>query len=172
MNKVLNYLRHPIVLGLLSCLISYTIMHFNMSEPEGTTDKEIEEEKNKKILINVVISLLIGVMVWFGIGSYYDMNQLEEPKIFKMENGQVNESPKYTEKTIPNPKLEKEITQNVDDLVKRNYTNPDEEINKLNKILSQGPAISETTRGNVFYDMKQNNFNENELKKILEVRNL
>lgn len=171
MNKMINYLRHPIVMGLTGCLISYTIMHFNMTEPEEATEKEIEDEKKKKILINIIISLLIGVMIWFGIGSYYDINQIEEPKIFKINNN-MNDNLKYTENIIPNPKLEKEMIQNVDDLVRGNYLNHNDEINKLNKILSQGPAISETTRGNIFYDIKQNNFNDYELKKILEVKNL
>jgi len=168
---MINYLRHPIVMGLTGCLISYTIMHFNMTEPEEATEKEIEDEKKKKILINIIISLLIGVMIWFGIGSYYDINQIEEPKIFKINNN-MNDNLKYTENIIPNPKLEKEMIQNVDDLVRGNYLNHNDEINKLNKILSQGPAISETTRGNIFYDIKQNNFNDYELKKILEVKNL
>ena len=158
-------------MGLTGCLISYTIMHFNMTEPEEATEKEIEDEKKKKILINIIISLLIGVMIWFGIGSYYDINQIEEPKIFKINNN-MNDNLKYTENIIPNPKLEKEMIQNVDDLVRGNYLNHNDEINKLNKILSQGPAISETTRGNIFYDIKQNNFNDYELKKILEVKNL
>ncbi len=39
-------------------------------------------------------------------------------------------------------------------------------------LLSQGPAVSETMRGNVFYNLKKDDFKTNELERLLEVRNL
>jgi len=175
-----KYIKHPVVIGCLSFMLSFSILYFQMEEPDGENKKDIIEEKNKQIMINLIISLLIGVLTWFAIASYYDINNIIPISDINQQDDIVNISSTATindnrlldipqHELVQNGKIDNNI---INSGIENSGIENNDEINKLNMLLSQGPAVSETMRGNVFYNLKKDDFKTNELERLLEVRNL
>lgn len=139
----INYLRHSIIIGLITSIIIYTILYFRQKNENELTDEELKKQKTN----NLIIPLLSGVMTWFVVGSYYDMNNIGEPEF----NFQLQQGGKYNSEI-----------NNID------------ELNKIDKMLSNGPAISEVAKGNILYDYNigAEDFDQDELCKLLEVNYL
>ena len=57
----MNYVKNPIVLGLISFLFTYCLINRNMNSSVNDNQKK---NNNKNLLVIVVLSILVGILVW------------------------------------------------------------------------------------------------------------
>lgn len=71
-------LTNPIILGILACVVTYLIMYWQERQ------RHKKNPKTKKREINIMIPGIVGCLIWFAAGSYFDNTDKES--IEKQEN--------------------------------------------------------------------------------------
>jgi hypothetical protein len=156
MEYLNSFVKNSILMGITISLITFGILYTQINITDEYDEEEKKKELNKQLMTNGIISLLIGVLTWFGIESYNDLYKTaSNTPLLEKEMSRGNE---HIKNTIENKPLNNVVV--------------DDEIARISNILSRGPAVSETMRGNVFYDLKRDDFKMEDLNRLLEVKNL
>lgn len=82
MDKFMNIVKNPIFIGIVVALITYAYFYFENNKKK---DKE-----NKKKSLNIVIPGIVGSIVWFLAGTYFDSLGSESPTQIPIIGGNLN----------------------------------------------------------------------------------
>lgn len=84
MDKIMNIVKNPIFIGIVAALITYTYFYF---ESRKKKDKE-----NKKKSLNIVIPGIVGSLIWFLSGVYFDSLESSSPTQVPIIGGNLGDS--------------------------------------------------------------------------------
>lgn len=110
---MIEYLKNPIVIGIIASIIIFGILYFINKDKLSNLEKD---EYNKCMIKHASISIVCGIIIWFGI-VYYNENYLNikteqvggvKNILSKIQNNQVfSESYKEIKKNkISTPNLD------------------------------------------------------------------